>query len=63
MLDKVYTYIPVALIAFAILSHALTFLAQVLDDLHKDKPGWIDTVSSGLAKVVVFLNGVKAPKA
>ena len=62
MLDKVTSYAPMALVGFMLLSHALAFLAQVLKDLHKDQPGWIDSVSSVIGKAIDFLNGVKAPK-
>lgn len=62
-MEKVYKIIPLVLIGFAMASHLLTFVGQLLSDLHKDKPGWIDSVSTAMSKIVAFLNGVKAPEA
>jgi hypothetical protein len=62
-MESVLKWIPIALIVFTVLSHALAFVAQVLKDLNKAKPGWIDSASTAIGKVVDFLNGIKAPKA
>lgn len=58
-MDKVEVVVGIAVIAFAIISHALTFIAQIFKEIKKDQPGWLNTVTNVVAKVMEFLNGVK----
>jgi hypothetical protein len=59
-MEKIIALIPVIIVAFTILSHTLAYVAQVLKDLGKNQPGWFDTATTYLGKIVDFLNGVKA---
>ncbi len=62
MMEKIDVIIGVGIIAFTIVSHLLSAATKALVDLKKDQPGWLNTASTIVAKVLGFLNGVK-PKA
>lgn len=52
--------VAIGLIVFTVVSHALTFIAQVFKDIGKSTPGWLDMVTNWIAKILDLLNGAKA---
>jgi hypothetical protein len=49
--------VGIAILAFTILSHVLTFISQILKDLGKSQPSFIAQVLGYIGSILGFLNG------